>query len=331
MGRHVDRARAGAAIRPTRPDLDTMIECSIGVMAHNEEPNIGRLLQQLLRQELQTVIIRRVVVVASGCTDGTVEIVRRSAAEQPRVRLIVQEERRGKASAINEFLPEAVGDVVVLESADTLPVPDAVEQLVRPFLDPSVGMTGARPIPTNDPRTFWGYAAHLLWGLHHDIALQHPKLGEMIAFRNVLKSIPNDTAVDEAAIEAAIADRDLDIRYCPEAKVYNSGSATLGDFVRQRRRIHAGHLHLRAETDYRVSTMSTRAILPILLRRLELRPRTLLFTGAVVGLEGWARLLATYDHCVRKRNPYVWDVAQSTKVLHLAEPDQEAGGNDAQP
>jgi poly-beta-1,6-N-acetyl-D-glucosamine synthase len=292
-----------------------MIECTVGVMAYNEAANIGRLLDALLAQRLDRVAIRRIVVVASGCTDDTVPVVRARAAREPRVHLVVQSERRGKAAAINEFLPLAVGGVVVLESADTIPHEDAVETLVRPFSDPAVGMTGARPVPTNDPRTFWGHAAHLLWGLHHDIAVQRPKLGELIAFRNSVVAIPETTAVDEASIEARMAEEGLEIRYVPEAIVYNGGPNCARDFVRQRRRIYIGHLHLRDTTGYGVSTMSVSTILRALARRLQWSPQRLAYTAGVVALEAWARGLATYDYRVGRKNPYVWDIADTTKTL----------------
>jgi len=311
--------------------MSAMIECTVGVMAHNEAANIAKLLDALLAQRLRTVAIRRIVVVASGCTDGTAEIVRRIAAAKPRLRLLVQAERRGKASAINEFLPHAVGEVVVLESADTIPDQDTIEKLISPFADPSVGMTGARPIPANDPNRFWGYAAHLLWGLHHDIALQHAKLGELVAFRNVVTSIPDDTAVDEASIEAAITAQGLTVRYVPEAVVHNAGPQTLGDFLRQRRRIHAGHLHLRDTSRYQVSTMQVSTILRALARRLNPTPRKLAWTAAVVALEAWGRTLGAFDYRVRKRNPFVWDIAPTTKALSLTQRGGGAEGADSEP
>ncbi|HVF13331.1 MAG TPA: hypothetical protein VM942_01960, partial [Acidimicrobiales bacterium] len=41
-----------------------------------------------------------------------------------------------------------------------------------------------RVMPDNPPSTAMGHASHLLWRLHHRLALQQPKLGEMIALRS---------------------------------------------------------------------------------------------------------------------------------------------------
>jgi poly-beta-1,6-N-acetyl-D-glucosamine synthase len=102
-----------------------MIHCCIGVMAYNEEANIGCLLDALLAQETKTVSIDRIVVVASGCTDRTVEIAEGFVKKDRRVVLLLQAKREGKASAVNLMLKQVNAEVVVLISADTLPVPPA--------------------------------------------------------------------------------------------------------------------------------------------------------------------------------------------------------------
>ena len=98
-----------------------MTVVSIGVMAYNEESNVGRLLEHLSGASAPDAEIAEIIVVSSGSTDGTDGIVEEWEKKDPRVRLIREEERRGKASAINLFLSEARGDILILESADTLP------------------------------------------------------------------------------------------------------------------------------------------------------------------------------------------------------------------
>jgi len=92
-------------------------------------------------------------VVASGCHDSTEDIIRQRAATDSRVQLFVQEKREGKTSAINVFLAHAKENICVLESADTLPHEDAIENMVRMFADPGVGMTGAHKVAVNTPNT----------------------------------------------------------------------------------------------------------------------------------------------------------------------------------
>ena len=55
------------------------IDVSIGIMAYNEERNIGKLLNILLNQRLKTTHISEIVVVSSGSTDKTDSIVKNAA------------------------------------------------------------------------------------------------------------------------------------------------------------------------------------------------------------------------------------------------------------
>ncbi len=290
------------------------IPCSLGIMAHNEAANIGRLLARVAASRLEHVRVAEIIVVASGCTDDTEAIVREAAAADPRIRLISQPTREGKASAMNLFLRDAACDVLILSSADLLPSEDAIERLVSPFADPEVGMTACRPEPVNDPATFMGFAAHLLWDLHHQMNLVGFKAGEMIAFRKVFTRIPPHTAVDEASVEPLIRGQGYGVRYVPEAVVYNKGPETVPDFLRQRRRIYAGHLEMQAALGYSVSTMSGGKIARLLLRNLDWRPRQLWWTARVVALEVYGRYLGRQDYRAR-RSHTVWEIAATTKEL----------------
>jgi cellulose synthase/poly-beta-1,6-N-acetylglucosamine synthase-like glycosyltransferase len=292
-----------------------MITVSIGIMAYNEERNIRRLLEALAAQRLVKVDIRRIIVVSSGSTDRTDELVTKWAERDPRVELVVQPERRGKSSAINLFLERADADVFVLESGDTIPAADCIERMVVPFENPEVGMAGGRPTPVDDPETFMGFVVHMLWRLHHKLALKSPKLGEIIAFRSFVEQIPPESAVDEASIEAIVTDRGLRLVYVPEAIVYNKGASTVSDFLKQRRRIYAGHLWLEREHSYSVSTKSIGGIFGVLLDDLEWRPRVVAWTIGGIWLEFVGRMLGVIDYRILKKNPYTWEVAESTKNL----------------
>ncbi len=292
-----------------------MIHCCIGVMAYNEEANIRQMLQALLVQKTEKVSIDEIVVVASGCTDRTEDIVREYEALDPRVRLLTQTCKEGKASAVNLLLRNTDREVIVLESADTLPLEHTIEALVSPMSDPAVGMVGGRPSPTNAPDHFMGYAAHLLWDLHHQVALRHPKLGELIAFRNIFYQIPFNSAVDEASIEPLIVGQGLRLHYSAAALVLNKGPETVRDFLKQRRRIFAGHLYLKETLGYRVSTMGAVRLAWLFLKNLRWDWRWFCWAPGVAALEVYVRLMGTYDYVICKRNPYNWAVVESTKQL----------------
>jgi len=298
---------------PPDPDDDALLECSVGVMAYNEEANIAHALDSILRQELTASRIAEVIVVASGCEDRTCAIVAGMASREPRVRLIDQERREGKASAINLFISTARCPVLVMVSADVMVEDGAFDALVRHFQDPSVGMVGGHPTPVNGHGTFLGHAVHLQWRLHDRIARDTPKLGEMVAFRNVVPGIPLDTAVDELSIQALITQLGYRLVYEPRAMVYNRGPATVHDFLRQRRRIYAGHLRIRERQAYSAPTMSARRAGRALLGSGSFAtPQAALWTLGTAGLEATARALGRYD-IIRGRAPYMWEMCATTK------------------
>jgi biofilm PGA synthesis N-glycosyltransferase PgaC len=300
---------------------DEHIGCSVGIMAYNEEANIGRTIRAVLEQNGPSLCIEEIMVVASGCTDRTASIVSEIALREPRVRLCVQEKREGKASAINLFLKQATSQIVVLIGADVIPEVSALEYLCAPLKDPEIGIVGGRPVPVNDPATFMGYAVHLLWRLHDRMARIQPKLGEVIAFRNVIAGIPTDSAVDEISIQALISQLGYKLLYEPACIIYNKGPLTVPDFLKQRRRIYAGHLRVRDQQNYEASTMKTGPIFRQLFAYRDFTMRDLgriMWTLGTVALEGLARLQGYYDYRL-KHEHYIWQMVNSTKDLEAGQ------------
>lgn len=295
--------------------MNSKITCSVGVFAHNEAANIGALLDALIRQKLKKAEIMQIIVVSSASTDGTDEIVREYCQKDERIRLITQEKREGKSAAINLFIATASEDICVVISGDVIPAPRTIERLVSAFADPKIGATGGRPVPVNDPDSLIGYSVHLLWRLHHRMAMLSPKLGEMIAFRKIMDSIPAESAVDEASIEAIIRDAGYKLRYIPEAVIHNKGPLNWKDFIKQRRRIQNGHLWLIQNQGYTVVSQDKGTLIWILIDEAIERPKDICKMMVVMAIEIYSRLLGTWDYRVKKRNPFAWEIAKSTKDL----------------
>lgn len=282
------------------------MKTSIGIMAYNEEANIGRLLSRLVKEPL----INEIWVIADGCTDGTVMIVNKLIRTH-NIRLMTRPRRLGKADAVNMFIKWAKGDILILESADTLPSQFCFKYLLEPFADASVGMVGAHPMPVNSKATMMGKVAHLLWEAHHYSALVHPKAGEVCAFRNEIEGIDPATPVDEAYVEREITRKGYRVVYAPKAVILNKGAETVEDFMSQRQRIYHGHLLLR-QAGYEVPTMSTRNAIAATLRAAGGRLDTWLYTA---WLEWKARRKAQHKFYVDGYKPTVWDMANTTKEL----------------
>ena len=231
-------------------------------------------------------------------------------------------EETGEASLMVEFesdwsrpagLQAAQTEICVLESGDTLPHEYAVEHMVRMFADPLVGMTGAHKIPVNTPDHIVGLFSHLRLRMEHELCLEIPRLGEMIAFRKVFDRIPPDVAMDEAFVEAIVVRNGMQVRYAPDAIVYNTGPTTVNDFIRQRRRNHAGHLYLKHKYGYKVSSIQNRRVARIAFKELWGIARLVWVIFLLGAIEGWSRIMGWYDFAIKRERHVVWNMAWTQK------------------
>ena len=292
-GETVTRARLRPPMAVTSPLLAST---AVGVMVHNEREMIGRCLESILSQGSPADRVGRVVVVISGSTDGTEEEVRATAARDDRVTVLVENGRNGKAAAINWFMRETEEPICALVSGDTLLQPGALARLLAPLADPAAGMTGARVVPANTRHTPIGAAIHVLWDLHHEVALRRPKLGEAIAFRRVFDRIDTQSLTDEVSIEAIVVQAGLGLHYAHDAVVHNHGASNLRDYMEHRRRIHRGHLGVAKSSGYAASTMDPRLVGAATLRLLSRRPWRIPPVLFAAGLEVVARKQAQMDY-----------------------------------
>ena len=127
------------------------------------------------------------------------------------------------------------------------------------------------------------------------------------------RSIPLDTAVDELSIQGLVAHLGYRLVYEPDAVVYNRGPTTVGDFLRQRRRIYAGHLRIRDQQSYSAPTMNAWPILRALGGSGSFStPRAATWSVGTIALELIARALGHYD-VMRRRQQHVWEISATTK------------------
>lgn len=288
--------------------MQKTMEASIGIMAYNEEANIGNLLKELLKQRLS--FVKEIIIVNDGSEDKTAEEVK-PFLKTKKVKLVSLKKRSGKVRAINQFLKKAKSEVVVLESADTMPKEGAIQALINEFQDPEIGIASSRIMPLNRKEGFANFFGLFIYQLHHEVSLKNPKFGEMIAFRNVIKKLPM-TAVDEEYLAMLIKERGYKLKYCPEAIVYNKQPTSIKELIIQRRRIHAGHIDLNRK-GYAPATYKLKNVITALIKNFEFNKAHLIL-GAIL-LESYARGLGFYDTHLKKENHYVWKTAKSTKKL----------------
>ncbi|NMB56471.1 glycosyltransferase [Candidatus Beckwithbacteria bacterium] len=290
--------------------MDKKISVSIGIFAHNEENNIKKILNSIEKQKTDIAKIKEIMIVSSGSTDKTDKLIRQFSKKDKRIKFLQQFKREGKASAINLFIRNSHAQILVIISSDLRLHSESIEEITLPFIKQEVGMVGAHPIPCNTQQSEVGKEVALLWHLHHLVSLHAPKCGEMVAFRSVVRSIPKQSAVDEATLEVLLKLIGFKVVYAPRAIVFNKAAKTVNDFILQRRRIYAGHLWLQNNYHYQVSTMNSKNNFEAILTYFQKNPEEIIILIKLIILEIYSRFLGWVDYNILGKNPYIWKMVE---------------------
>ena len=224
----------------------SMPRVTVIVPAFNEASTVGNCLNGLAQQTYPNM---DVLVVDDGSSDGT-SAAAEHAAEALTASVPVTVTRKGnggKASALNYGVLMTAADVVVCVDADSVLAPDAIDKIVEPFADPTVGAVGGM-VKVANSRTVLGrqQAMEYIAGL----ALQRAAFAELdsvqvlsgavSAFRRTtLKGFggySRDTIVEDFDITVAVRASGHRVVLHPEAVAYTEGPLNLGDLRKQRYR-----------------------------------------------------------------------------------------------
>ncbi|MCI4325860.1 MAG: glycosyltransferase [Thermoplasmata archaeon] len=226
-----------------------------GVLAHNERGRIRDAIRSLTQQVLPAGFSwEEIIVVVSGSTDGTSAVVAEMARSDPRIRLVAEPVRNGKAAALAELFRRARGGYLVLLNGDAV----AADKAVGSLLAAAESRHGAfavmgRPVPGQSRPGPFGGAVDLLWAVHdadHRRAIgggQGNHLTDELLLLPVahLPPIPAGIVNDGSYIGGWLAREGGELVYAPDAVVRITSPQGFREHVRQRRRILYGHRQIR--------------------------------------------------------------------------------------
>lgn len=111
------------------------LSLSVVMPAFDERYLVAECVRRVLALEDPRISRLELIVVDDGSTDGTRDILRRLAAENPdRMRLVEHARNLGKGAAVVSGLEFATGDVTLVQDADLEYDPRDIPRLVEPFL-----------------------------------------------------------------------------------------------------------------------------------------------------------------------------------------------------
>ncbi|HEX5105945.1 MAG TPA: glycosyltransferase family 2 protein [Pirellulaceae bacterium] len=226
---------------------DRVPRVSVLVSALNEEEVIAERIENNLAQDYPAERLE-IVIASDGSTDRTAEIVGEFEAQYPgRVKLVDYSVRRGKATAVNETLPQVAGDIVVLSDANTMFAKDAISKLARWFADDSIGVVCGKLklVDSASGKNVDG----LYWRYETFLKECEGRLGALLGSNGAIYAlrrqdfvpIPPDTIIDDFMIPLLVKiRRGKRIVYDTEAIAHEETAPDVRAEFRRRARIGAG-------------------------------------------------------------------------------------------
>jgi len=297
---------------------------TIGVCAYNEERNVKELLGDILNQKGLPQNVR-VIVVASGCTDNTVGIVREIASGDPRVELIEEKTRTGKTNAINLILANCSTGVLVLVGADIRLPMDSVGELIRAISDERVAVVGGLPVVENSEGGMVAGSATTVWRVMRDAMIELGSrgelsfvMGELYAFKTVLvERIPPEVVNDDAYMATLARNIGFKVAHAAKANFVLKVPSSVPDYVAQRRRVTFGHLLIKAQMGRfaNIEGMAldhTTILARAMIREAASHPMSMIRAMFLLELEVVVRLLAWLDLRTGRQHT-LWNTIATTK------------------
>jgi cellulose synthase/poly-beta-1,6-N-acetylglucosamine synthase-like glycosyltransferase len=187
----------------------------------------------------------KLIFISDGSSDDTHERIKK----YPTIVALHENERSGKAVAMNRAMKFVTTPIVAFCDANTILNKEAIRELVKHYKDPHVGaVTGEkRIISTNKEGAstagegiYWKYES-LLKKLDSDFYSVVGAAGELMSYRTVLyKELPLDTLLDDLMQSMQIALNGYRVIYEKNAWAAETASANVKEELKRKIRISAG-------------------------------------------------------------------------------------------
>ena len=219
---------------------------TVMIPAHDEETVISNTVENILSMDYPNF---EIIVIDDRSSDNTASVIKDLEAKHEQVRALIREKDAfpGKSAVLNDALKIAQGEAILVFDADATVEPDFLNKLI-PHLEPAdVGAVQARKIIRNKDVNFLTrcqnneYTFDTYLQVSRDAikgAVELRGNGELIK-RQALEDIDgwnNYTITDDLDMSTRLHIKGWDVRFCPDACVYEEGIVYVFPLFRQRRR-----------------------------------------------------------------------------------------------
>jgi poly-beta-1,6-N-acetyl-D-glucosamine synthase len=318
----MQKSEVGKSSRISQAAEHRLYTFTVGICATGQPPTLQPLLETVLSSEMPGFLLKKVVLVASDCSEDTLRFARRTAALDRRLRLIEHDRRTGKADAINEIFRLTEGDFLVYVNADALVGADSISLLLKSIEeDKRIGFVSGKPVFVRSGGLI-SDVLDVMW-TSFDLLSSDPNQSKqsnhgtdelMVIRSDLLSQLPPGVVNDGAYIAGRIREMGFRVAFEPEAVVQIDVPRRMIDLIRQRRRILYGHIQVKrllGKAPRTVETMmffSPSQSVKIVIRLLANKPRRILVLpvaamGELMALAGALRdtFVSNAGHAVWKR------------------------------
>jgi len=214
---------------------------TILIAAFNEKKAIAQTIRNKLEQDYPRDRLE-IIVISDGSFDGTDDIVRTFQSEG--VKLVRQEPRAGKTSALNRVLPMATGDILFFSDANSIWAGNALLKLAENFKDPSVGYVTGKMIYTNPDGSPVGDGCTAYMKYENFLRLLESKIGSVVgvdggidAVRKELYQPMRPDQLPDFVLPLKVVEQGYRVVYEPEAILKEAALNSAEDEYRMRVRV----------------------------------------------------------------------------------------------
>ena len=223
-----------------KPFISIMVPC------HNEEDVIEDTVKNILEVDYTNY---EIILIDDRSTDKTPEIIKKLEEKYEKVKILLRHEGDfpGKSAVLNDAMEIAKGDAILVFDADAKIQSDFIKKVLVKLEPKDVGAVQARKTIINSKQNFLTACQYNEYVMDTHLQIGRDAVrgavelrgdGEIIKKEALLdiNGWNNETITDDLDMSTRLHIKGWDIRFCPDAVVYEEGVITFPALVRQRRR-----------------------------------------------------------------------------------------------